>query len=112
MIIFCEECGARNDLDSDKLSENLHAFKCCQCEESLVISKPLMDSGQRNAFAEAAPQCMDNKSMAPITVLIVDDSTVLRKIIKEMFSGDRQLKVVGEAEHGLKALGAYFRAEA
>lgn len=104
MIIFCEECGARNDLDSDKLSENLHAFKCCQCEESLVISKPLMDSGQCNAFAETAPQCMDNKSKPPITVLIVDDSTVLRKIIKEMFAGDRQLKVVGEAEHGLKAL--------
>jgi two-component system chemotaxis response regulator CheB len=36
--------------------------------------------------------------------LIVDDSTVLRKIVREMFSADDQLQVVGEAEHGLKAL--------
>jgi two-component system chemotaxis response regulator CheB len=104
MIIFCEECGARNDLNSDKLSENLHAFNCCQCGESLVISKPLMDSGELSVFAETTPQRSENQSQAPISVLIVDDSTVLRKIIKEMFSADARLKVVGEAEHGLKAL--------
>jgi two-component system chemotaxis response regulator CheB len=39
-----------------------------------------------------------------ISVMIVDDSTLLRKIINEVFSNDDQLQVVGEAEHGLKAL--------
>ena len=104
MIIFCEECGARNDLSSENLTENLNTVNCCQCGESLVISKPLVDSGELNVFAETTPQRPVNQSMTPITVLIVDDSTVLRKIIKEMFSADDQLKVVGEAEHGLKAL--------
>jgi two-component system chemotaxis response regulator CheB len=104
MIIFCEECGARNDLSSDNFNENLHTVNCCQCKESLVISKPLADGNELNVFAETSPHRPDNKPKPPITVLIVDDSTVLRKIIKEMFSADAQLKVVGEAEHGLKAL--------
>jgi two-component system chemotaxis response regulator CheB len=63
-----------------------------------------MDSGELNIFAETTPHSSENKSKAPITVLIVDDSTVLRKIVKEMFSADPRLKVVGEAEHGVKAL--------
>lgn len=104
MIIFCEECGARNDLSSDHLNENLHVVNCQQCKESLVISQPLVDSRELNVFAETAPQRQTKSSQTPINVLIVDDSTVLRKIIKEMFSADTQLNVVGEAEHGLKAL--------
>jgi two-component system chemotaxis response regulator CheB len=45
-----------------------------------------------------------DEAMRPISVLIVDDSTMIRKIVKEMFSKDDQLQVVGEAENGLKAL--------
>ena len=104
MIIFCEECGARNDLNADNISENLCTVNCCQCSESLMISKPSMDSRELNAFAELTPGNLQKHPKAPITVLVVDDSTVLRKIIKEMFSTDAQLKIVGEAEHGLKAL--------
>ena len=104
MIIFCEECGARNDLSSENFNENLHTVQCCQCGESLVISKPLVDGGELNVFADMGPDSPGKRARGPITVLIVDDSTVLRKIIKEMFSADTQLKVVGEAEHGLKAL--------
>ena len=104
MIIFCEECGARNDLSPESLSENLNTVKCCQCEELLVISKPLVDSGEFNVFAQTTPQKTADPIDTPITVLVVDDSTVLRKIVKEMFAADNQLKVVGEAEHGLKAL--------
>lgn len=104
MIIFCEECGARNDLSSDNLSQSLNTVNCHQCGESLVISKPIVDSREISVCAETTPQCQTTQPGAPITVLIVDDSTVLRKIIKEMFSADPQIKVVGEAEHGLKAL--------
>ena len=105
MIIFCEECGARNDLSSDNLGEHHHTFECSQCCEILMVSKPSMGSGGLNAFANMAPECSLAESPdKPISVLIVDDSTLLRKIIKEMFAGDEQLEVVGEAEHGLKAL--------
>jgi two-component system, chemotaxis family, protein-glutamate methylesterase/glutaminase len=103
MIIFCEECGARNDLRSDHLNDSLHTFECCQCNEVLMVSKPTMESGL-NAFANINPEEERPKAQKPISVLIVDDSTVLRKIVKEMFSADSQLRVVGEAEHGLRAL--------
>ena len=105
MIIFCEECGARNDLSSENLGEHLHTFKCTECCELLMVSKPSMGEGGLNAFAKMAFECGSQElSGKPISVMIVDDSTLLRKIIKEMFSTDDQLQVVGEAEHGLKAL--------
>ena len=104
MIIFCEECGARNDLSSDNVGDGLHTFECSQCCEVLMVSKPSVGCGGLNAFAKMEPECPAPSFMRPISVLIVDDSTLLRKIIKEMFAGDDQLKVVGEAEHGLKAL--------
>jgi len=105
MIIFCEECGARNDLSSDSLGEHHHTFQCSQCNEILMVSKPSMGCVGLSAFANMASECCLPESLdKPISVLIVDDSTLLRKIIKEMFAGDEQLQVVGEAEHGLKAL--------
>ena len=105
MIIFCEECGARNDLSSDKLGEHLHTFECTECCERLMVSKPSMGEGGLNAFAKMALECGSHeRSGKPVSVMIVDDSTLLRKILKEMFAADDQLQVVGEAEHGLKAL--------
>lgn len=105
MIIFCEECGARNDLNSDSLSEHHHTFQCSQCHEVLMVSKPSMGGGGLNAFANMAAEHHEKEALKrPISILIVDDSTLLRKIIKEMFSGDDQLQIIGEAEHGLKAL--------
>ncbi|BBO79873.1 chemotaxis response regulator protein-glutamate methylesterase [Desulfosarcina ovata subsp. sediminis] len=104
MIIFCEECGARNDLTGDALSDGLHTFACRQCSEMLMISRPSLDGGL-HAFAGMVPgESEAPETEPPISILIVDDSTVLRKIVKEIFAADNQLKVVGEAENGLKAL--------
>jgi len=105
MIIFCEECGARNDLRSDKLGEHLHTFECAECCQRLMVSKPSMGAGGLNAFVEMAIECGSHKlPQKPVSVMIVDDSTLLRKILREMLTADDQLQVVGEAEHGLKAL--------
>jgi len=105
MIIFCEECGARNDLSSDTLDEHLHTFECNDCCEVLMVTKPTVGEGGLNAFAQmTTPHAVVTSPEKPISVLIVDDSSLLRKIIKEMFAKDDQLQVVGEAEHGLKAL--------
>ena len=84
--------------------DNLHTFECCECGQVLIVSKPTVGSGGLNAFAQMPPERSAMRAKAPITVLIVDDSTVLRNIVKEMFSTDGQLNVVGEAEHGMKAL--------
>lgn len=105
MIIFCEECGARNDLSPEYLNEYHHTFECTNCCETLMVSKPSVGQGGLNAFARMKPECgAPELQDRPISVLIVDDSTLLRKILKEMFAGDDQLQMVGEAEHGVKAL--------
>lgn len=104
MIIFCEECGARNDLSSDRLSDGLLTFECCACKQMLMVSKPNVGDGGLNAFAQVTPEQSPNTAARPVSVLIVDDSSVLRKIVCEIFAADDQLAVVGEAEHGLKAL--------
>jgi two-component system chemotaxis response regulator CheB len=69
-----------------------------------MVSKPSVGEGGFNAFAEMPSKGPGDALDRPITVLIVDDSTLLRKIIKEIFSTDDHLQVVGEAEHGLAAL--------
>ena len=104
MIIFCEECGARNELSSDNIDEQLLTFECCECSGLLMVSKPTVRNDGLYSYANIAPKSTRKKASAPINILIVDDSTVLRKIVKEIFSTDNQLNVVGEAEHGLKAL--------
>lgn len=104
MIIFCEECGARNDLKSDNLGRSRYAFDCCECGETLMVSKPTLNMGGLNAFVSMGPEPAPEETQAPVSVLIVDDSLVLRKIVKEMFSADDRIQVVGEAENGLEAL--------
>ena len=42
--------------------------------------------------------------MAPWSVLIVDDSAVIRKVICELFTREGDFEVCGEAENGQKAV--------
>src|SRR5260370_7371320 len=42
--------------------------------------------------------------MAPIRILVVDDSVVIRKLLSDTLSGDRALEVVGTASDGRIAL--------
>ncbi len=104
MIIFCEECGARNSVDVDSFEDNLHTFECCQCHTVLMVTKPTAETMEPFASPRMAAAPNGNRGEKPVNVLVVDDSNLLRKIIKEMLSKDEQLRVVGEAENGLKAI--------
>ena len=42
--------------------------------------------------------------MAPITVLVVDDSVVMRRLVSDVLAGDRDIEVVGTAANGKVAL--------
>ncbi len=46
MIIFCEECGAKNSVDPEGKKENTHTISCCSCGEILVI-KTLGEPGKK-----------------------------------------------------------------
>ena len=38
MILFCEECGTRNDIDQKQMTGNTYNFSCEVCQETLVVS--------------------------------------------------------------------------
>ncbi|MDM8516987.1 FHA domain-containing protein [Desulfobacterales bacterium HSG16] len=40
MIVFCEECGARNIVDPDKLKEQSELPRCMTCDDILRIALP------------------------------------------------------------------------
>lgn len=46
-----------------------------------------------------------NYSNSPVKLLIVDDSWVLRKVLRETLSERNDIKIVGEAANGIEALG-------
>lgn len=43
--------------------------------------------------------------VAPVRVLVVDDSALMRHLIADILSADPEIEVVGTARHGLDALG-------
>ena len=47
---------------------------------------------------------MIDRSGAPIRVLIVDDSVLVRKILQDILSEDPEIEVVGLAKNGVEAL--------
>jgi hypothetical protein len=38
MILFCEECGTRNDVDSNQIKGDSYSFSCRLCHETLIVS--------------------------------------------------------------------------
>ncbi|CCO09139.1 protein-glutamate methylesterase/protein-glutamine glutaminase [Desulforamulus hydrothermalis] len=42
--------------------------------------------------------------MLPVKVLVVDDSSLMRRLISRLLEGDREIKVIGTAADGLEAL--------
>lgn len=49
------------------------------------------------------------RSRIPVKLLIVDDSWVLRKVLREIFSQDGSVEVIDEAVNGIEALGMILK---
>jgi two-component system, chemotaxis family, protein-glutamate methylesterase/glutaminase len=105
MILFCEECGSRHDIEQDQLKGDTFRFLCHTCNETLVVS--LVDKTQGKK-AHAAMQQGQEASQAPaaepLKVLVVDDSRMLRRALCDIIGSDGTKQVVGEAENGKQAL--------
>ena len=100
MILFCEECGTRHDIDSRQIAGNYFQFECTGCSETLVVSL----SKNQGKQAQAAMQSEGTPLETPLRVLVVDDSRLIRKVLCQIIESDGRKKVVGEAEDGKKAL--------
>jgi len=106
MIVFCEECGTRYNVDLDNIEGLWHSFRCRECDYLITISKEKPteiispDVALRNQLGA-------KEITAPIRkkrVLVVDDSKLFRRIIKQILESDGTLEVVGEAADGHEAL--------
>lgn len=60
MIVFCEECGARNIIDPENVTEKTEPLRCVECNDVLRISdsqtlKIQKDASQANESGQPAP---------------------------------------------------------
>ncbi|PID76752.1 MAG: hypothetical protein CSB24_04830 [Deltaproteobacteria bacterium] len=107
MIVFCEDCGSRYDVDLVNIKDKFQSFNCRECGFMITISKEKPDDiissdvAIKNRLLEAG--CEDDPDRRK-RVLIVDDSKLFRRIIKKMIESDGTLEVVGEAADGDEAL--------
>ncbi len=106
MIIFCEDCGARYNVDLDNIKDRWHSFPCRDCgfmitvsvENPTAVINPDV-AWKRQLSAEERPETGRKQQ-----VLIVDDSKLFRRIIRKILESDDTLEVVGEAVDGDEAL--------
>ncbi len=104
MILFCEECGTRHDIEQEQIRSNDFQFACHTCNERLIVS--LVDKSRGKAVQAAMQQDGNGgePAMEPLKVLVVDDSKMIRRVICDIIGSDNTKKVVAEAENGKQAL--------
>lgn len=107
MILFCEECGTRNDIDQKQVTGNTYNFSCQVCHETLVVSLINTSQGKTAQAAmghQAESHSPETAVIEPLKVLVVDDSKIIRRVLCDIINSDETKKVVGEAAHGKEAL--------
>jgi two-component system chemotaxis response regulator CheB len=106
MILFCEECGTRHDIDEDRITGEVFRFSCSGCSETLMVSLSNRQQGKtvQAALAQAPGQRSAGALEKPLKILVVDDSKLIRRVLREIIESDGRKKVVGEAENGKQAL--------
>jgi two-component system, chemotaxis family, protein-glutamate methylesterase/glutaminase len=105
MILFCEECGTRNDIDHEQISGNTYNFSCNVCHESLVLSLVDKSNGKTvHAAMEYQELSHEKTAVDPLKVLVVDDSRMIRRVLCDIINSDERKTVVGEAADGKEAL--------
>ena len=78
-----------------KLSNRVHV----KSSRKVNTAKPAIELRPRNI--QAMPV---SKSKANISVLIADDHTFIREALRSLLDGDHDIRVVGEADNGRKAM--------
>ncbi len=105
MILFCEECGTRNDIDQKQMAGDTFNFSCQVCHETLVVSLVDKSKGKTvQAAMEHQSSSPAGAAVDPLKVLVVDDSKIIRRVLCDIINSDKTKTVVGEAAHGKEAL--------
>lgn len=106
MILFCEECGTRHDIDEARITGEVFRFSCNGCSETLMISLSNRQEGQsvQAALAQVTAGSPAGASGKQLNILVVDDSKLIRRVLREIIESDGRKKVIAEAENGKQAL--------
>jgi two-component system, chemotaxis family, protein-glutamate methylesterase/glutaminase len=106
MILFCEECGTRHDIDEIRIQGDVFRFSCSGCHETLMVSLSNKQEG-KTVEAALAPQALMQPAAVmekPLKILVVDDSKLIRRVLRDIIESDGRKCVIGEAENGREAL--------
>ncbi len=103
MLFFCEECGEK--IDGENQFKKTSSILCPNCA---LVMQPASKTTNNNSsgwnvltFA-TLPDAQ--KPANPLRVLIVDDSRVIRRIIKDILTEKEGFIIAGEASNGIEAL--------
>jgi two-component system, chemotaxis family, protein-glutamate methylesterase/glutaminase len=105
MFIFCEECGKKMTVNAARQEHSkYHKFQCAACGEILRAGDNnqainIKSSDHKNRFDHSEKEFFQNTK-----VLLVDDSPMIRGVIRKILENSNTLKVVGEASNGAEAL--------
>ncbi len=100
MILFCEECGTRHDIDLSQFEgETVIRFSCKVCHENL-----LLDLSQQRGSKSVVSDIQNVEPAEKLKVVVVDDSKLIRKVLAEIIDSSPALELVGEAADGHEAL--------
>jgi two-component system, chemotaxis family, protein-glutamate methylesterase/glutaminase len=105
MYIFCEECGKKMNVNAARQEHpKYQKFQCAACGEILRAHDNgqainIKSSGHKNKLDHSETESFQNRK-----VLLVDDSPLIRGVIRKIMENSNMLKVVGEASNGAEAL--------
>jgi len=104
MIIFCEECGKKHNLSFNGVKQGARRILCQRCGDTITVPKPVpgITNGAPQEIAVHFRRIAEEKKR--IKLLIVDDSKLIRRVIRGIFDPCEHISVVGEASNGVEAL--------
>jgi two-component system, chemotaxis family, protein-glutamate methylesterase/glutaminase len=104
MFIFCEECGRKMNVNARQKHFKHQKFQCAVCGETLRAGDNcptinIKSPDNHNKFNNIGTELFQNTK-----VLLVDDSQMIRRVIRRILESSKSLRVVGEASNGAEAL--------
>jgi two-component system chemotaxis response regulator CheB len=97
MIVFCEDCGRRIDLTDPGGRTGTTIYICNSCNHS-------QDGAKYGNDCVACLPDAEKPAARTVRLLIVDDSNLIRKALRQALADDDRIRIVGEAPDGRRAL--------
>ena len=111
-LVFCEECGKRLLLPTEETPTASSPFLCDSCQPLPAGEADAASIRNGNGDGRARVsgyRCYTVQNA--LKVLVVDDSKLIRNILRGMFEDNERIEVVGEAANGAEALEMIPRLE-